>query len=223
MNNQTINEKTIMDTKPKLLIFASGSKTGGGSGFEKLVEAQRAGVLNANIVGVVSSRENGGVEERAHRLGIPFTYFTGPYESGEYQRIVSESGADFVSLSGWLKLVSGLDPRTTINIHPGPLPRFGGAGMYGHHVHEAVMDAYAKGDVTHSAVSMHFVTEKYDEGPLFFEAKVEILPTDTAETLGKRVNAMEHKWQAQITDKVIHGEIGWDGKDRASLFGAIKV
>lgn len=223
MNNQTINENTTMDTKPKLLIFASGSKTGGGSGFEKLVEAQRAGVLKANIVGVVSSRESGGVEERARRLGIPFIYFAGPYESGEYQKIVSESDADFVSLSGWLKLVSGLDPRSTINIHPGSLPRFGGAGMYGHHVHEAVMEAYAKGVVTHSAVSMHFVTEKYDEGPVFFEAEVEILPTDTAETLGKRVNALEHIWQAKITDKVIRGEIGWDGKNPDSLFGAIRV
>jgi phosphoribosylglycinamide formyltransferase-1 len=209
--------------EPNLLIFASGTKTGGGSGFEKLVEARNAGILKANLVGVVSNHENGGVAERAKRLGVPFIHFAGPFTAEEYQRIVSESGADFVALSGWLKLVSGLDPRTTFNIHPGPLPLFGGAGMYGHHVHEAVMRAYQNGEVTHSAVSMHFVTERYDEGPLFFEAGVEILPTDTASTLGQRVNAKEHEWQAKITNKVIHGEIGWDGEHPDSLFGSIKI
>jgi phosphoribosylglycinamide formyltransferase-1 len=205
--------------KPKLLIFASGTKTGGGSGFEKLVEANNRRVLDADIVGVVSNHAEGGVAEKAKRLGIKFIHFAGPYTAEEYQRIVRETGAEFVSLSGWLKLVAGLDPRTTFNIHPGPLPRFGGAGMYGHHVHEAVMDAYRKGEVTHSAVSMHFVTEKYDEGPKFFEALVEILPDDTADTLGQRVNATEHKWQAVISDWVIHGEISWDGKDPNSLIG----
>ena len=73
--------------------------------------------------------------------------------------------------------------------------------MYGHHVHEAVMEAYKAGEITHSAVSMHFVTEKYDEGPLFFSQSVPILPDDTAESLAKRVNEAEHKWQPIITQK----------------------
>ena len=207
-------------SKPKLLILASGSGSGGGSGFEKLVEASRSGVLNAELVGVVSNYENGGVREKADRLSIPFINFTGPYEASEYQKIVAATQANFIALSGWLKLVKGLNPRTTFNIHPGPLPRFGGKGMYGHHVHEAVMEAYKKGEVTHSAVTMHFVTEKYDEGPVFFIHRVEILPDDTPETLGKRVNEAEHMWQPIITNKVIQGEIGWDGHDKKSLFGS---
>jgi len=117
--------------------------------------------------------------------------------------------------------VTGLDPQKTINIHPGPLPRFGGAGMYGHYVHEAVMEAYKKGEVDHSAVSMHFVTENYDEGPLFFSQSVPILPDDTAETLAKRVNEAEHKWQPIITNKVLQGEISWDGQNPQSLKGSI--
>ncbi len=195
----------------KLLIFASGTKTGGGSGFENL--ANQHLVLGANIIGVVSNHAEGGVKEKAQRLGIPFIHFPAPWSTGAYQDIVRKAGADFVALSGWLKLVTGLDPRTTFNIHPGPLPRFGGEGMYGHHVHEAVLAA----GMSHSTVSMHFVTPVYDEGPLFFRYPVPVLPGDTAETLGARVNAAEHAWQPFMTRLVVSGEIRWDGKDKNSL------
>ncbi|MEK9185348.1 MAG: formyltransferase family protein [Patescibacteria group bacterium] len=212
--------------KPKLLIFASGTAEGGGSGFENLVLASRSGILDAEIVGVVSNHANGGVREKANRLGIPFIFFQKtiiPEENEkQYQKIVRESGAEWVTLSGWLKLVSGLDPHTTFNIHPGPLPEFGGKGMYGIHVHEAVLQAFKeRGSSVHGAVTMHFVTPVYDEGPVFFRIAVPILPSDTAESLQKRVNEVEHEWQPKITDKVIHGEISWDGKNRDSLRDAV--
>lgn len=203
----------------KIIIFASGTKDGGGSGFENLVNATKTGVLDARILAVVSNYENGGVRERADRLGIKFIHFTEPRTAEKYREITE--GADLVCLSGWLKLVTGLDPQKTINIHPGPLPKFGGAGMYGHHVHEAVIEAYKNNEIKNSAVSMHFVTEKYDEGPLFFSQSVPILPDDTAETLAKRVNEAEHKWQPVITQKVLSGEISWDGKNPESLTGQI--
>lgn len=199
------------NNKPKLLVFASGSKTGGGSGFENLVH-QRV-VVGADLVGVVSNHAEGGVKERAQRLGVPFIHFPAPWSEEGYKEIVGRAGADFVVLSGWSKLAKGLDPRTTSNIHPGPLPRFGGAGMYGQHVHEAVL---ASG-VSHSAVSMHFVTAQYDEGPVFFRYPVRVLAGDTAETLGARVNAVEHAWQPFITRLVVNGAISWDGEDPASL------
>ena len=201
--------------KPKIIIFSSGTKTGGGSGFENMVNAIRSGILNADITAVVSNHENGGVREKADRLGIKFIYFPAPWSKENYQELTRD--VDLVCLSGWLKLVTGLDPKKTINIHPGPLPKFGGAGMYGHFVHEAVMEAFKKGEVTHSAVSMHFVTEKYDEGPLFFSQPVEIFPDDTPETLAKRVNEAEHKWQPIVTEKVLTGEISWDGENPDSL------
>jgi folate-dependent phosphoribosylglycinamide formyltransferase PurN len=214
----------------KIIVFASGTKDGGGSGFENLVTASRDGRLSGEISAVVSNHEFGGVRQRADRLGVNFIHFPAKKpmdgESGtefgtaENYRKLTE-GAVLVCLSGWLKLVTGLDPQKTINIHPGPLPRFGGAGMYGHHVHEAVMEAYKKGDVKNSAVSMHFVTEKYDEGPLFFSQPVEILPDDTADTLAARVLEAEHKWQPIITNKVLIGEISWDGQNPESLRGAI--
>jgi phosphoribosylglycinamide formyltransferase-1 len=201
----------------KLLIFASGTKDGGGSGFQKLVENSRNGVLRAEIVAVVSNHENGGVCQKAEALGVPFIYFPLPREAEDYQKIVADSHADFVALSGWLKLAKGLDPAKTINIHPGPLPRFGGPGMYGHHVHEAVMEAFKKGEIKHSAVTMHFVTEEYDKGPIIFRYPVSIQPDDTPETLAKRVNKVEHEWQSRITDLVIKGEISWDGKNINTL------
>ena len=201
--------------KPKLIVFASGTKMSGGSGFENLIKATRNKILNADII-VVSNHENGGVREKADKLEIPFVYFAGPWTAENYQIIVKD--ADFVALSGWLKLVTGLDPKKTFNIHPAPLPRFGGPGMYGHYVHEAVMEAYHRGEITHSAVSMHFVTEKYDEGPVFFQKTVEILPNDTAEILAQRVNIVEHQFQPIVTNAVLQGKIGWDGKDPKSLF-----
>ena len=206
-----------MDKKPKLIIFASGSREGGGSGFENLVKSVTSGILDAYIVGVVSNYGDGGACEKAARLGVKFIHFPGPYTAENYQKIFQDSGADYAALSGWLKLVNGLDSVKTFNIHPGPLPKFGGGGMYGHYVHEAVMRAYEKGEVTHSAVTMHFVTDKYDEGPVFFRYPVEILPDDTPETLAKRVNEAEHKYQPIITNLVVHGEISWDGRDSKTL------
>lgn len=207
----------IKNNKPKVVIFASGTKDGGGSGFENLVKSVENGTLNADIVGVVSNHECGGVRKRADWLGIKFEYFCGPYTAENYKKIIEKIGADFAALSGWLKLVRGLDPAKTFNIHPGPLPKFGGDGMYGHYVHEAVMRAYKKGEVNSSAVTMHFVTEKYDKGPVFFCHPVEIFPDDTAETLAKRVNEAEHKYQPIITDLVVNGEISWDGRDPKTL------
>lgn len=107
-------------------------------------------------------------------------------------------------LSGWLKLVSGLDPERTINIHPGPLPRFGGPKFYGHYVHEAVLAAYHRGEITHSAVTMHFVDPEYDRGPIFFQFPVKIEPDETPDTLAAKVNRVEHKWQSEVLNHVVH-------------------
>ena len=215
--------------KSKLLIFASGTKDGGGSGFENLVAQSRENPeLEYEVAAVVSNWSEGGVRERADRLGVPFIHLGKDNRTPEeYERVVKESGADYVALSGWLKLVPmkatpddsepGLDPARTFNIHPGPLPQFGGAGMYGIHVHEAIVDAFKKGEAEKSAVTMHFVTKQYDEGPVFFRYPVPVEEGDTAETLQSRVNKAEHEWQPKITSLVCSGEISWDGKTAGSL------
>ncbi len=210
--------------KRKLLVFASGDAEGGGSGFENLVrQSAHGGTLYANIVGVVSNHEYGGVRARAEMLDVPFIHFPKPWSAENYQRIAAQSGAEFFALSGWVKWVKGLDlstgfnERTVINIHPGPTLDFGGTGFYGDRVHKEVMEAYRRNEITSSAVTMHFVTEIYDDGPVFFECKVPIRPDDTPQTLKARVNAQEHLHQPRITSMVVNGAISWDGVDRDSL------
>lgn len=196
--------------KPRVLVFASGDATGGGSGFQELVEYSRTDppVLNAEIVGVVSNHPSGGVRRRAEALKIPFEYWPGPFDAEGYRSLVEKYRADYVMCSGWLKFVRGLDPARTVNIHPGPLPRFGGPGMYGHHVHEAVIAAYRRGEIAQSAVTMHFVDETaYDHGPVFFEMPVLIRPEDDAESLARRVNEKERAWQSYILNLVVHNYI----------------
>jgi len=204
--------------QPRLLVFASGGKSPdeGGSGFKNLVMAQRSGVLSANIVAVVSNHSDGGVRKHAEALGIPFLHFPKPWVEWAYKRLVRFSNPDFVALSGWLKHVKGLDPAKTFNIHPGP-PEFGGPGMYGHHVHEAVMTAFRQGRITCSGLFMHFVTEEYDKGPVIFQYDIPIFEDDTADSLAQRVNKAEHEFQPTVTEMVVRGLISWDGQNRGSL------
>jgi phosphoribosylglycinamide formyltransferase-1 len=212
----------------RVLVFASGDDKGGGSGFQELVEFSRTNppVLDAQIIGVISNHQNGGVRRRADALHIPFEYWPGPYDAEGYRAFVKKYEADFVMCSGWLKFVRGLDPAKTVNIHPGPLPRFGGTGMYGHYVHEAVMAAYHRGEITQSAVTMHFVDETaYDNGPIIFQMPVLIRPEDDAETLAKRVNEKERAWQSHILNLVVHrhiylkdGKVVYEGNVPKRLF-----
>ncbi|MEI6672047.1 MAG: formyltransferase family protein [bacterium] len=194
------------------MIFNSGS----GSGFQELVENSRTGIVDATIVGLVSNKHDYGCIHKAKLLGVD-TIIMKSFEAEDYQKMIDVFIPDLVVLSGWLKLTKGLDPRTTINIHPGPLYDFGGKGMYGHHVHEAVIQVYQKGNIKNSEVCMHFVTERYDQGPVFFRYPVLIRPSDDSDSLGARVNKIEHGWQSYITNLVVQREIHWDGENRTSL------
>ncbi len=207
--------------KPKLAVFASGTPDGGGSGFENLVTSPD---LNVDIVAVISTHERGGVRERAERLGIPFIYFAGPYTTQGYTSVLQKTaiGTDgYVALSGWMRRVEGLDPKRTINIHPALLSeghgRFGGVGMYGHHIHEAVKTALDAGEIAESGFTMHFVTEEIDRGPTFFEYRVPLEKGMSADDIATAVNKEEHRWQPRITNMVVHGEIRWDGRNVESL------
>ncbi len=199
----------------KLLVFNSGS----GSGFQELVENSRTGILQAKIIGLVTNNKNNGCLQRAEKLlGIETMVMKG-YDILDYDWVLNCFQAEdaWISLSGWLKLTKGLNPQKTINIHPGPLPHFGGPGMYGHHVHETVIQAYKEGKIQNSEVCMHFVTEEYDKGPVFFRYPVLIRPDDDADSLGARVNKIEHAWQSFVTNLVVTGQIRWDGKNTKSL------
>ena len=84
-------------------------------------------------------------------------------------------------------------------------------------MHGAAIEAFKSREAERSAVTMHFVTEKYDEGPIFFQYPVFIQDDDTPLTLAARVNKIEHAWQSFITNLVLEGDISWDGKNKKSL------
>ncbi len=223
-----------------LIIFATGGKLPdeGGSGMNTLLNHIDAGDIPVSRVSVVGNYAGGGVETKARKHGVHFEHFPKALRTAEgHEALVDRLGGEhhFVTLSGCLWLVPmkktpddpepGLDPRYVVNIHPGPLsikgddghPRYGGEGMYGHFVHERVMEDYRAGRIKASAVTMHFVTKDYDKGPIIFEWPVPIMPWDTPETLGKAVNVMEHRFQPYVTNLVLERQIRWDGVDPRSL------
>lgn len=210
-------------SNPRLLVLASGTATGGGSGFECLVKGRRDGVLSADIVGVASHHANGGVAERAERLNIPFYHRTGPWTPAMYQELVAYTRADFVQSSGWVWPIRGLPPARTSNIHPA-LPPFIGKRMFGKGVRKAVIEAFRRGEIIEDGFVMHFVTDfdddgDYDRGPEFFRFILPIFDEDTADSLGERKNSFEHEWQAPITDLLVTEQIRWSGeRGRPVLF-----
>ncbi len=198
--------------RPRLLVYASGGPKGGGSGARELAENSRTGVLWADVVGFVSNHEHGGVRQHADSLGIEFYYLPNPRKTereSAHQAVIEHFRPDFVALSGWLRLfpTSVLGDIVAVNIHPGRLPKFGGKGMHGHHVHEAVIEAFRRSEITHTAVTMHFVNDKYDDGSIFFEYPILIRDDDTPDTIAARVNKIEHGWQSFITNLVVTGQI----------------
>lgn len=205
--------------KKRILILASGSKNGGGSGAQEMKEysCTSPAVLNAEIIAFVSNHPEGGLYKHAENLGVLFRYWPGPFDANGYQSLIKAYEPDLVMCSGWIKQVAGLDPRTTVNIHPALLPgggthgRFGGPGMYGHFVHEAVMEAYRRGEVTQSGVTMHFVTEEYDVGPVIWQMPILIRENDTPDSLGGRVNQVERAWQSHVVNLLVHGRVRLEG------------
>jgi len=203
----------------KLGIFASGTPTGGGSGARNLILCSRRdpAILRADIVWVASNHESGGVRTMADELGVPFIHIRPPFTAETYQRLIKANPANYFALSGYIKKVFGLPFDQAFNIHPAPF-RFGGPGMYDLFVHQAVLDAFHRQEITHSAVSMGFINDQYDRGPGFFEIPVPIYDNDEAKDLQERVKGFEHKWQPIVTDLVVNGQIGWDGVHPESLY-----
>jgi len=112
----------------------------------------------------------------------------------------------FIVLAGFLwkvppALISAF-PRSIVNIHPALLPKYGGKGMYGHHVHQAVIDHREK----ESGITIHYVDELYDHGSSIFQACCPVLPDDTAASLAKRIAALEHKYYPLVIEEVISGQ-----------------
>ena len=189
--------------KKNIAIFASGS----GSNTENIIRHFRENeAIQVSLV--LSNRSDAYVLERAHRLGVPCNVF--PKEDwvagDEILAVLQEYHIDFVVLAGFLVRVPDLllhaYPNKIINIHPALLPKFGGKGMYGNRVHEAVVAAGEK----KSGITIHYINERYDEGNIVFQAVCPVLPTDSPEDVAKKVHALEYEHFPRVIERVLCGE-----------------
>ena len=189
--------------KKNIAIFASGS----GSNTENIIRYFRENeAIQVSLV--LSNRSDAYVLERAHRLGVPCNVF--PKEDwvagDEILAVLQEYHIDFVVLAGFLVRVPDLllhaYPNKIINIHPALLPKFGGKGMYGNRVHEAVVAAGEK----KSGITIHYINERYDEGNIVCQAVCPVLPTDSPEDVAKKVHALEYEHFPRVIERVLCGE-----------------
>lgn len=166
--------------------------SGRGSNLEALLHALGPSAP-AEVVLVLSNRAEAAGLTLARARGLAAVVLADPDDPGEWLRPLDGHRIDLVVLAGYLKLVPAPVIRAyrgrMINIHPALLPAFGGRGMYGPRVHEAVLASGAK----ESGATVHLVDEVYDRGPILAQARVPILPGDTAERLAARVLEAEHR------------------------------
>lgn len=173
-----------MKRMPRLCVLISG----GGTTLQNFIDRIADGRMNATINGVISSKADAFGVERAKRAGIPVTIVTKKPAETFSDRVFSairEYQPDLVCLAGWLHLIQipADFHRRVINIHPALLPQFGGKGMYGRHVHEAVLASGAK----ESGCTVHYADNEYDTGEIIAQRRVPVLPGDTPESLAARV------------------------------------
>lgn len=171
-----------------LVVFASGN----GSTLQAIIDAIKENRLDAKINLVVSNTKNAFALERAKEAGIP-TYIISSKKmidmDEELFAVLGNYDIDLIVLAGYLRMIGPklLGKYKIINTHPSLLPKFGGKGMHGMHVHQAVIDSKEK----ISGVTVHFVNSEYDRGDIIRQTTVEVLDTDDADSLSAKVQAAE--------------------------------
>jgi phosphoribosylglycinamide formyltransferase 1 len=187
------------EDRTRIAILASGS----GSNAQRLIETFRDHD-QAAVVLVACDQPKAGVLQRAWDLGIPSRLFSGQeLRDGSLLRDLQALRVDVVVLAGFLRLIPLEMVRAyagrMLNIHPALLPKYGGKGMYGAHVHAAVI---AAGDRT-SGITIHLVNEHYDEGEHLLQVECPVLPEDTPETLAERIHALEHAHFPRVVEELV--------------------
>ncbi len=187
-----------------LVVFASGN----GSTLQAIIDSINNHELEAQIDLVVSDNANAYALERAKANHIE-TYIIQNKNFAQRDLELSHilyKYIDLIILAGYLKMIGPnlLEKYTIINTHPSLLPKYGGKGMHGMHVHEAVIAAHEK----YSGATIHFVNQEYDKGNIISQTQVEILPSDTAETLSQKVQAAEKIQLIQVLNRFVDGDMG---------------
>lgn len=184
----------------KIAVFASGA----GSNAQKIIDHFRHSDKTA-VALIVCNKPGAGVLTIAAKENIPSLLIEKEkfFRGGAYTDELKGAGIDFIVLAGFLwKVPSALIkayPQKIVNIHPALLPKYGGKGMYGQHVHQAVIDNKEK----ESGITIHYVDEQYDHGDTIFQATCPVLETDTADALAQRVHQLEHRHYPKVIEGLL--------------------
>lgn len=197
-----------------IAVLASGS----GTNFQAVLDATLDGRISGRVVCLITNHKAAYCAERARMAGVPVAYLNPksfPSEDGFRQEIyhtLLNYKTDIVVLAGWLRILSAATiahfKNRVVNTHPALLPSFGGMGMYGHHVHEAVLEYGARV----SGCTVHLVEEGVDTGPILLQHAVDVLPDDTAETLAERILPHEHMLLTEAVGLLCEDRIVVEGR-----------
>lgn len=171
-----------------LILFASGN----GSNAENICKYFQHH-SHIKVVALICNKEGAGVFERVKPYGIP-THLANKkqlLDEDYFLSLIEPYKADLLVLAGWLLLVPPYlvnhYEQKIVNVHPSLLPKFGGKGMYGHHVHEAVKEA----NEAETGISIHWVNQHFDEGEIIFQAKTQLSPSDNVDDIAKKIAVLE--------------------------------
>ncbi len=191
-----------------------------GTTLQALVDACVAGTISCRVAVVISNNRESGALQRARAAGIPAYHLSSRTHpdpavlDAAICEVLERYATDLIVLAGYMKSVG---PETltrfrgrVLNTHPALLPKFGGKGMYGLHVHRAVL---AAGEAKTGA-SVHLATEEYDAGPVIAQCDVSVEPTDTPETLAERVQASERRLLVDVLGQIADGRLCLPGMGR---------
>lgn len=185
-----------------LAIFASGN----GSNAQQICQ-YFSHHPQIDVACIIYNKKDAYVRERANQLGVEACYFPNSViqTTSELDSTLTQRGVDYIILAGFLSLIPSrlLEQYSDsiINIHPSLLPKFGGKGMYGHHVHQAVIDSHE----TQSGITIHLVNHKYDDGAILFQAHCPVTSTDTPDTLAHKIHLLEKTFFPQVIESYIIG------------------
>ncbi|TVQ15061.1 MAG: phosphoribosylglycinamide formyltransferase [Bacteroidetes bacterium] len=184
----------------KIAIFASGS----GTNAENMIRYFK-GHDFIEVAVVVSNNPDAYALKRAEKENVPAVVMDKSFRNSEERvmELMRQFDIHFIVLAGYLLLIPQWLTRQfekrIVNIHPALLPHFGGKGMYGDHVHEAVIKSGEK----KSGITIHYVNEKYDQGDIIFQAECPVLSDDTPQSLAKRIHELEYRHFPPIVEKII--------------------
>ncbi|MBR1516589.1 MAG: phosphoribosylglycinamide formyltransferase [Bacteroidales bacterium] len=189
-----------MNRPIRLAILGSGNGTNAQRISEYFAESKEI-----EVACIIYNRRDAYIAERAKNLGIEARYFNKHdfNETEEVLNYLKEKKIDYVILAGFLLMIPQnlLDYFTNriINIHPALLPKYGGKGMYGEHVHEAVIANHEK----ESGITIHIIDQQYDRGTTLFQAHCEVTPDDTPDTLAQKIHQLEQTYFPVVIEKTV--------------------